>query len=684
MRAARFWPLLGLLVVLQTTWLVWWLLAPLPNAGSVGGRGLSRGLIWLQALPWISVGRPLLAQALGELGHLENLPQRLPIVLAAALIAGAASELGHLSLRGLGLREGLRLTERAALAFVLGTAILGAITLGLGRAGWLDPWWVRLGLGVPIVAELACRFRSGRTIERPHFAPGAWLAFALVAGPFLLVMALGSMLPTFDFDALEYHLQGPKEYFQNGRVAFLPHNVYTSMPFGVEMLHLLGMVVLGDWWRGALVGQLLVMLHAPAAAALIAGTARRVGSPRAAWFAAVIYLTTPWIYRLATIPYVEGPLCDLHAALIFVIVRAWSATSDARPWGLVGALAGGAMACKYPALISAVVPFGALAIASAIRRRSWPIAAAFGVGVALIIGPWLLKNLAETGNPVYPLGWRVFGGRDWSEAREAQWSRIHGPKAITLGALADGLLDVIGRSDWQSPLYLALAPLALLRPGSRRAARVLWGYAAYIFATWWLLTHRLDRFWLPILPPLAILAGLGADWSRHWAWSVLLGLVLTVAIATNAVFVTTALAGFNQWTGDLSDLRREVPAKYDPALAQLDRELPGDARVLLVGQAAVFHINHRIIYNTVFDDEIIETLARDRTPAEVGRGFRRLGVTHVYVDWFQIGRYRSPGNYGFSAFVTPAVFRRLVDAGVLDPLPSPGPERSLYRVRSSE
>ena len=47
------------------------------------------------------------------------------------------------------------------------------------------------------------------------------------------LMALGAMLPTIDFDAIEYHLQGPKEYFQAGRIAFLPHNVYTSMPFGV-------------------------------------------------------------------------------------------------------------------------------------------------------------------------------------------------------------------------------------------------------------------------------------------------------------------------------------------------------------------------------------------------------------------------------------------------------------------
>src|SRR5205823_4650815 len=156
------------------------------------------------------------------------------------------------------------------------------------------------------------------------------LGFGLIAGPFLLVMALGAMLPTVDYDAIEYHLQGPKEYYQAGRIAFLPHNVYTSMPFGVEMLHLLGMEVLDDWWWGALVGQLLVACFAPAAAAFIALTAGRWGAPRAAWFAALIYVTTPWVYRLAELPYVEGPLCAYHAALIWALGRAWTWDGEER------------------------------------------------------------------------------------------------------------------------------------------------------------------------------------------------------------------------------------------------------------------------------------------------------------------------------------------------------------------
>ncbi len=285
-------------------------------------------------------------------------------------------------------------------------------------------------------------------------------------------MALGAMLPATDFDAIEYHLQGPKEYFQAGRVAFLPHNVYTSMPFGVEMLHLLDMEMLDDWWWGALAGQLVVATFALASAALVAATARHWASPRAAWVAAVVYLTTPWIVRVAVLPYVEGPLCFYHAALVWISTRARLAGPELRPrlWGIAGLLAGGAMACKYPALLSAVLPFGLLALVEALRDRSWRIALAFVAGGAVVMAPWLAKNVRDTGNPLYPLAYRVFGGRHWDEALDAKWSKAHGPRPISMPALVGSVLDIAGQSDWQSPLYAALAPLALLRPGFRRGA----------------------------------------------------------------------------------------------------------------------------------------------------------------------------------------------------------------------
>lgn len=647
-------------------------------------------------MPGVTFSRSYLGAALGELSHVGNLPQRLPVVLAAGLIAAAALGLGGLVLRGLGLAARLTVGERWGAAFLVGAAGLGVLTLGFGRLGWLAPWPVRVGLGAIAAAEGACLVVERRGRRRlgtaPAEGPGVGFGglipgagFVALVGPFLLLMGLGSMLPAVEFDALEYHLQGPKEFYQAGRVAFLPHNVYTSMPLGVEMLHLLAMHVLSDWWWGALAGQLVVALHAPVAAVLVAAVARRVGSPRAAWFAAVVYLTTPWVVRVAALPFVEGPLCAYHAALVWACARAWGESDHrlrARLWGLAGLLAGGAMTCKYPAVVSAVIPFGLVALADSLRRKTPAAVLAFVLGWAVVSGPWLARNVADTGNPVYPLAYRVFGGRHWDDAMDRKWWRAHGPLAVSGGLLWSAAVDVAGRSDWQSPVYAALAPLAFLRRGSGRAAAALGGYVFYLFLTWWLFTHRLDRFWLPLLPPLAVLAGLGADWTRGKAWSALLGSVVAVGFVTNLAFSSSPLtAALTDWTGDLNALRRSVPERLNPALASVDAALPRGSRLLLVGQAAVFHVNHPIVYNTVFDAETFETLARGRSPDTVRLALGRLGVTHIYVDWQEIERYRSPGNYGFTPFVTPAEFDRLVKAGVLEPAATVEGTRELYRVR---
>ena len=278
------------------------------------------------------------------------------------------------------------------------------------------------------------------------------------------------------------------------------------------------------------------------------------------------------------------------------------------------------------------------------------------------------------------MAWKVFGGSPWTEAREAKWQAAHGPRPYSWPALRDGILDVAGRSDWQSVAFAVLGPLAFLRKGSRRSATILSMYVLYVFATWYTLTHRLDRFWLPVLPPLAILAGQGADWVRSRAWSIWLGALLGFLTFANLLYATSPLTTMNDWTADLASLRRTLPHDLNDALAAMDETLPPDARPLLVGQAAVFHLRHRVVYNTVFDDEILETVAKGRSPDEVRRALRERGITHVYVDWPEVARHRKPGGYGFTDWVRPERFAELVRAGVLTPMPTTGFDRDLYRV----
>ncbi len=124
---------------------------------------------------------------------------------------------------------------------MVGFALAGRTALGLAAESLAVPWRSRTSdssvAGVATVRPPSRGERAGSSM--PTFDVVV-LGSSTGHRPFVVVMILGSMLPSIDFDVLEYHLQGPKEYYQAGRIAFLPHNVYTSMPFGVEMLHLTG------------------------------------------------------------------------------------------------------------------------------------------------------------------------------------------------------------------------------------------------------------------------------------------------------------------------------------------------------------------------------------------------------------------------------------------------------------
>ena len=209
-------------------------------------------------------------------------------------------------------------------------------------------------------------------------------------------------MPTTDFDVKEYHLQGPKEWYQQGRITFLPHNVYTSFPFLTEMLSLWGMVLRGDWYRGALIGQVVLMTFAPLTAVAIYVIVRRV-STTAGWLGVGVFLTIPWVYRISVTAYAEGGLTFFLAATFVAWLSLERKPTDKNAWRgvlLCGLLAGSALGCKYPGLVSVTFPLGVAVVVTAARRQGrFDLRAAgfAGGGVQsgrrITFGPWAIKNL---------------------------------------------------------------------------------------------------------------------------------------------------------------------------------------------------------------------------------------------------------------------------------------------------
>ena len=638
-----------------------------------------------------------------------GLVDRLPVLGLAGGIVLAGACLGWLLLTLLGLQRRLTRLESLVFSTAVGLGVVSTYVLAVGLAGGLASRWVFLGPGLGIVGSAAWRAWNGGLLRRRakrQAAPMAsskrensddWLSphWLWLAVPFTILILLGGMLPPMDFDVREYHLQAPKEFYQQGRIAFLPHNVYANMPLGAEMFSLLAMVVAGDWWLGALAGKTVIALFAPLTALGLLAAGRRFFSPVAGIVAAIVYLSIPWIVQVSTTGLVEGVLACYWFLAAYAVAMWWShASLLSLPEGegersqlmlllLAGYLAGAAMACKYPAVLFVVVPLTTWvcwALGRMPWHRVWKPLGAFLLAVALGCGLWLGKNWALSANPTYPLLYGLFGGKTWTAEKDAQWNRIHRPHDFSLPTLGKDLARVGITSEWLSPLVMPLAVLAFFRRRPQPLVLALGAYVLFVVAGWWLLTHRIDRFWVPALPLAALLAGVGATWASDLPWRRTLVGLLALGAAWNLLVAGSVGGGCSGALVRLERLRRD-PDRLDPWHAYLNAHAAGGG-VLLVGDAQPFDLDVPVVYSTCFDDSPLEQAVKGRGPEEIRDGLARLGVTHVYVHWGEVERYRN--TYGFTEFIQPEVFDALVAQGILAPLPPIGdhPGRG-YRVTAS-
>src|SRR4029077_13634061 len=131
--------------------------------------------------------------------------------------------------------------------------------------------------------------------------------------------------------------------------------------------------------------------------------------------------------------------------------------------------------------------------------------------------------------------------------------------------------------------------------------------------------------------------------------------------------------GYNDFLRDLDEASKIAAHITAPELVYLNDQLPKGAKVLSVGDAEMFEARFPVVYNTVFDRSIFEDWFAARPgeggamgdPEAIRKKLADEGITHVYVNWLEILRYRAPGSYGYTDFVTPERFDQLQKLRVL-------------------
>jgi len=396
-----------------------------------------------------------------------------------------------LSAFGLGVMVNKKVLGRGVNAYALASAFGIAIQLvadqWLGSLGLLGLLGGLIAVGILIPGWIfALRFIFGaRELQPQEIANNFWWWPALPAVAALLISASvspGIMWSTEfgGYDALEYHLQAPKEWLAVGAIRPLEFLAYSGMPNFVEggFLHL--MSASSDARDGVVACQLLHASMLLVAAFVLADTAvllarrLKINEHVAQVGALCAMLATPWTIVVGSLAYSESGGGFLHLM---------SASSDARD---------GVLACQLlhaSMLLVAAFVLADTAVLLARRLKINEHVARVGALCAMLATPWTI----------------VVGSLAYSES------------GILLAFAA--ILNVVARES-VSRLWggLMLGVLVAVVVGSKASSIIL---VVPAVLAWWALGNDRDLMnWKSIAwSALALTIGLAPWLARNWYYT---------------------------------------------------------------------------------------------------------------------------------------------------------------------
>jgi hypothetical protein len=613
---------------------------------------------------------PLLS---GPAGFWRVAGDRLLGCVAVLLLFGSAWCIGLALLRCL---RWARCVDALASLFAVGfgLGIWSSFILVAGLLGWMQPGLylgtavgslLLLGWHRPWLREAWKQSRATRSVRLSGYE--RCLLVALGASGVLVLIP--SLTPEVEYDALGYHLASLADYRKAGRIEFLPYNSLASLPSLTEMLYLWGITVRDSSAAKLIHGMFGVLL----ATGLVAfGTrlqSRSVGLTAAALFYLlpnVTVLSETARVDLATAFYGFLAGMALHQYLYDVagtrqnsavpVSGDTSLLPTSSTWLWLAALATGfSMATKYTAAPVVLVPCLIL-LTMHLRGRTLGLRfLGFLFLSTLPILPWLLKNCAFTGNPVFPLAQELFA----DETRRA--APFAGPSFDSAGdwtSLVTGFWNFSVKDPYASPSLLLFAPLLLMlsRNGTSCKFCAWFGGLGYLF--WFLLTGRQWRWFCPILPWLALLGAFAiAACERDRVMAVLSrgALALILAFNLGLSFLVSAfdhsgrfppvMTKLSVFLGHVSEM--DYVDDLFGAIGWMNTHLPEDATVLYVGETRTFYARHRVLSSQPYDRNLLADLLEGAgKPDTVLDRMVQRGVTHIYVDLFEVNQQnRAVGNF---------------------------------------
>jgi len=537
----------------------------------------------------------------------------------------------------LGPRDPLRSSLLAAAAAGAAAYSLAATLLAL--AGFLRPAALVVLLAVGLVTAVVQVLRSPSTSTAPALlSPPPVLLLPALCG---VAVTLLLTTPPVMYDVANYHLAFPQHWLAAGGFVEHPRHAFSYYPSAHGMCWSYALATVGPWGASA--------LHAwfgGLAAVAVARLAGALGGRRTAAWAVSCFVLTPALLEVAAYASADLVLAGFGACALLLVA---DSEGRLRRTLLAGVLVGTAVAAKYLAAGTVALPLAAAVLAVAAprgRRHALAALTVLTLAAAAVAAPWLARNVAWTGNPVYPYLQPLLGGppTGFSIAAELRQNLGGGADRVpwivdAVTALARRTFGHLGQGGWIGLHWLILLPTAVaVRLPRSPVRRSLWAAAVVSILGWGALV-QFGRFLLPGLAFAAPLAGAAAaaltappGRLRRTAAAVLLGSILTAnatvlgtRLNIDRLAVTAGLLPDEAFTARWLD--------YAPLLGDIERSVPPDGAVLLVAEARSLYIERRVLVEDPYREPLLLEMARDAgNAAELATALAARGITHLLVN----------------------------------------------------
>ena len=346
-------------------------------------------------------------------------------------------------------------------------------------------------------------------------------------------------VPPVDRDALTHHLYVPNLYLLHGGIYEIPYITFSYYPMNLDLLYLIPL-----YFNHDIAAKFIHFAFALVTAIMIYRYISRRINTTHALLGALFFLTIPVIVRLSSTVYVDlGLICFLFASLLYLFD--WIESKfRIRPLVFSAICCGMALGVKYNGLLGLFllglfVPFVYARFHAGtkhygIRAVGW--CAVFVITSLLVFSPWMIRNIAWTGNPVYPLYNSVFNPETPPEEKEktpdtvleerGRMSHIQVRREIygeSWGQIAlipfrvffQGKDDTPKYFDGRLNLFLLVLPVfAFMGFAARSRQEKTEIFLMLTFSVLFLLyacaqTSIRIRYFSPILPPLVVLSIFG-------------------------------------------------------------------------------------------------------------------------------------------------------------------------------